>query len=153
MQVGEICTRDIVFCDRCSSVVEIARLMRNHHVGDIIVSERRDSGLVPVGVVTDRDLAIEVLAQEVDPRKLSAGDLIDRELVTVAETDAVYNAIWLMRSKGVRRLPVVNQQGLLIGVLTADDVIEFLAEELSELARVVPRQVKLEQTARATLPA
>ena len=153
MEVGEICTREVVHCDRRANVGEIARLMRNHHVGDIVVTEHRDGRLVPVGIVTDRDLAIEVLAQGVDPQGLAAADLIDGELVKASESEAVYDAIWHMRSKGVRRLPVVDQGGVLVGVLTVDDVIEFLAEELTEVARIVPHQVKLEQAARAPVAA
>jgi CBS domain-containing protein len=62
MQIGEVCSREVVYCDRGASVVEVAKLMRNHHVGDLIVAESRDGTLVPVGVVTDRDLVVKVLA-------------------------------------------------------------------------------------------
>lgn len=147
MRIGEICTREVVYCSPDENVAEIARLMRNEHVGDVIVAERRGGNLVPLGLVTDRDLVVEVLAAEVEPAKLIARDLMDGELVTAAESELVYEAIGRMRAKGIRRLPVVDAGGFLVGVLSADDVTEFLAEELTDVARIVPRQVRLEQAA------
>ena len=106
---------------------------------------------MPVGIVTDRDLVVQVLAQGVGPDALTANDLMSDELVTAVESEVVYDAIWHMRTKGIRRLPVVDERKYLIGVLTADDVTEFLAEELTEVARIVPRQVKLEKAALASV--
>ena len=151
MRIGEICTREVVHCGRDTSVAEIAQLMRNHHVGDVIVVEPHQGKLVPVGIVTDRDLVVQVLAQGVGPDALTANDLMSDELVTAVESEVVYDAIWHMRTKGIRRLPVVDERKYLIGVLTADDVTEFLAEELTEVARIVPRQVKLEKAALASV--
>jgi CBS domain-containing protein len=129
-------------------VAEIAQLMRNHHVGDLIVAEPRGNRIVPLGIVTDRDLVVEILAQGVDPKTLTARDLMDGDLATVPEDAVVHEAIELMRTKAIRRLPVVDAQNFVIGVLTADDVIEFLAEEFGDIVRIVPRQVKLERTRR-----
>ena len=148
MRIGEICTREVVQCERTTPVAAIAQLMRNHHVGDVIVVDRKEGKSVPVGIVTDRDLVVQVLAQGVNPGGLTAKDLMNEDLVTAQESEVVYDAIWHMRSKGIRRLPVVDVQKFLIGVLTADDVTEFLAEELMEVARIVPRQVKLESAQR-----
>jgi CBS domain-containing protein len=149
MRIGEICTREVVHCDRQAGVGEIARLMRNHHVGDLIVADRFAGGLKPVGVVTDRDLVVKVLAEGVAPDALVAGDLMTREVVTLAETAEVHEAISRMRAEGIRRLPVVDAAGALVGVLTADDVAGLLAEQLTDLARIAPRQAAME---RATAP-
>ena len=151
MQIREICTREVVHCGRDTSVAQIAQLMRNHHVGDVVVAEPQQGKLVPVGIVTDRDLVVQV--QGVGPDTLTAQDLMSDELITVTEAEVVYDAIWHMRSKGIRRLPVVDERKFLVGVLTADDVTEFLAEELTEVARIVPRQMKLEKSARAPIAA
>jgi len=148
MRIGEICTREVVQCERDAPVALIAQLMRNHHVGDVIVVDRKDNKLVPVGIVTDRDLVVQVIAQAVAPAGLAARDLMNEDLVTAEENEDVYDAIWHMRSKGIRRLPVVDAHKFLIGVLTVDDVVEFLAEELAQVARIVPRQIKLEGAAR-----
>lgn len=151
MRIGEICTRDVVYCTRDTVVTEAAQLMRNHHVGDLIVADQREGGLAPVGIVTDRDLVVEVLAEKVDPATLTAGEVMGTGLATARDTDIVYDAIETMRSRGIRRLPVVDARGCLVGVLTADDVAEFLAEELNGIARIAPRQLKVEETKRGSV--
>lgn len=148
MQIGEICTREVVVCERDTNAVELAQLMRDRHVGDVIVVEPVEGRAVPVGIVTDRDLVLDVLAEEADPATLAAGDLMSAELVTARDTEVVYDAVWHMRSKGIRRLPVVDARGFLVGVLTADDVTAFLAEELAQIARIVPYQTRLEAALR-----
>ena len=145
MRIGEICTREVVFCEPETSVAEIARLMRNHHVGDLIVAEKGRAGLEPIGLVTDRDLVVKVLAEGVAPATLMAADLMTRRVITAAESTDVHDAIAQMRSEGIRRLPVVDGSGALIGVVSADDVTELLAEELTDLARIPPRQSALEK--------
>ena len=147
MRIGEICTREVVYCGRDASVTEVAQLMRNHHVGDLIVADTRDGMLVPVGIVTDRELVVRVLAEGVAPDVLTAADLMTRRLVTAAESEPVHEAIERMRAEGVRRLPVVGAEGTLVGILSADDITEFLAEELTGVARIAPRQSVLEKTA------
>lgn len=147
MRIGEICTREVVFCDPETSVVEIARLLRNHHVGDLIVAEKGRCGLAPIGLVTDRDLVVKVLAEGVAPDRLVAADLMTRRVVTAVESADVHEAIERMRGEGIRRLPVVDGSGALIGILSADDVTELLAEELTDLARIPPRQSAFEKAA------
>ena len=148
MQLREICTCPVVTCRRDATAVELAQLMRDRHVGDVIVVDECEGGATPVGIVTDRDLVVQVMAQGVAPESLRADDLIAGEPVTVLESETVYDAIWHMRSRGIRRLPVVDAKSRLLGVLTADDVSRFLAEELTELARVVPHQIKRETAVR-----
>ncbi|HEX7440753.1 MAG TPA: CBS domain-containing protein [Caldimonas sp.] len=151
MHIGEICTRSVVTCRRDASAPEIAQLMRDRHVGDVIVVDEHEGQLTPVGIVTDRDLVVQVMAQRLDPELLRAAELIAADLVTAAESEGVYDAIWHMRSKGLRRLPVVDAHNHLRGVLTADDVTAFLAEELTEVARIAPYQIKREEATRDPL--
>ena len=148
MQLREICTCPVVTCPRNVSALELARMMRDRHVGDVIVVDECEGGVTPVGIVTDRDLVVQVLAQGVAPELLRAEDLITGELVTVLESETVYDAIWHMRSRGIRRLPVVDARCRLQGILSADDLSRFLAEELTEIARVVPHQIKREAAVR-----
>ena len=148
MHIGEICTRSVVTCRRDASAPEIAQLMRDRHVGDVIVVDEHEGQLTPVGIVTDRDLVVQVMAKGLNPDLLRAGDLIADDLVTAMESEGVYDAIWHMRNKGLRRLPVVDAHNHLLGILTADDVTEFLAEELTEVARIAPRQIKREEAMR-----
>ena len=135
MRVGDICKRSVVTCRRDASALELACLMRERRVGDVVVMDEQDGASTPIGIVTDRDLVVEVMANSVDPDMLRADEMIVGELVTVLDTELVYDAIWHMRRKGVRRLPVLDAHGRLAGILTADDVTRFLAQELTEIAR------------------
>lgn len=143
MRVGEVCTREVVFCESDATLAQIAQLMREHHVGDLIVARLQGEKLVPVGIVTDRDLVIRVLAGGRSPGPSSAGELMSSPLVQISEDEIVYEAIGRMRAHGIRRLPVVDAGGFLVGMLTLDDVIEFLAEELTQIAAIVPGQVRV----------
>jgi CBS domain-containing protein len=99
---------------------------------------------VPVGIVTDRDLVVEIMAPELDQRVITVGDIMIPELVTVKENAGVSETIEYMRAKGVRRVPVVDNSGGLVGILTLDDLLELLAEELLALARLVQHEQKNE---------
>ena len=139
MHVGQICTRSLVTCSGQTPAVELARKMRDQHVADVLVIEDRAGRLSPVGLVTDRDLVVEVMARGTDPNQVRAADLMCADLETVLDTELVYDAIWHMRKRRILRLPVVDAHGALVGVLTADDVAEFLASELTEVARLRKR--------------
>jgi CBS domain-containing protein len=118
--------------------------MRQYHVGDIVITDEADEKRLPVGIVTDRDIVLEVFAQGIDATKLTVGDIMTGDLLTVKEYEGVFRTIQLMRAKGARRAPVVDKDGALLGIISADDFIELLAEELSELARLVSREQKRE---------
>jgi signal-transduction protein with cAMP-binding, CBS, and nucleotidyltransferase domain len=139
MRIDEICTREVVTCGRRASAADIAQLMREHHVGTLVVTEPREEQQVPVGIITDRDLVVQVLARRVEPEAVAAEDMM-AEPRTVAVSETVYDAIWHMRRHGIRRLPVVDEHGGLCGIVTADDLIQYVAEELTQLARVSPLQ-------------
>jgi CBS domain-containing protein len=140
MPIGEICNRDTVVVKRDDTVLEAAKLMRQHHVGDVVVVEERDGARIPVGIVTDRDLVVEIMATELDPAVITVGDIMEQELVTVKESVGVFEAIQYMRSKTVRRLPIVNENGALVGILSLDDLLELLSEELLAIAKLVNYQ-------------
>jgi CBS domain-containing protein len=144
-EIGEICNRDVVTVDRKASVYESARLMRDHHVGSLIVVDPTSATPTkPLGIVTDRDLVIEIMAREAPGEALLTGDLMGSELLTGRETDGVWETILRMRAMGVRRMPVVNAQGQLTGILSMDDLLQFLAGELTDLVRLVRREHKRE---------
>jgi len=144
MPIGEICTREVVIVKRNETVLEAAKLMRQHHVGDVVVIEERDGVRVPVGIVTDRDLVVEIMAPELDPAAMTVGDIMEQELVTVKESMGLFEAIQYMRSKTVRRLPIVDENGALIGILALDDLLELLSEELLAIAKLVRYQRRKE---------
>jgi len=145
MHVARICTHGVVTCSPDATALEMARLMRERHVGDVVVVDNQEGRIVPMGIVTDRDLVVEVMAHGVDPDMLKARDLMGRDLVTIGTTDSIDDALLQMRTRGIRRLPVVDAHGALAGVLTADDATRFLADALTEVARIPPQQVHREQ--------
>ena len=140
MKVGELCNREVIVAERGISVREAAELMRQYHVRDLVVVEDRAGLRVPVGILTDRDVTIEVVAMGVDPETVTVGDVMAPELVTAREADMVYDTLGQMRQHGIRRLPVVDARGGLAGIVSLADLLEFLAEELSSLSKVQPRE-------------
>jgi len=148
MPISEICNREVVIVQPNNTILEAAKLMRQHHVGDVIVVEDRGGVHVPVGIVTDRDLVVEIIAPELDPTAITVGDIMALNLVTMKENSGMTEAIEYMRAKGVRRLPVVNNRGGLVGILTLDDLLELLAEELLSLAKLVKHEQKKESMSR-----
>jgi len=148
MSISEFCNREVVFATREMSLPEAARLMREYHVGALVVVDEANGKRVPVGIVTDRDIVIEVIAQSLDLDDFSVGDIMGPQLVSVQEKDGVFETIRLMRTKGIRRIPVVNQEGGLAGIISAEDILDLLAEEMAELARVAPREQEREAKTR-----
>ena len=85
MSVGEICNREVIIVHRDETVQEAAKLMRQHHVGDVVVVDDRNGVRVPVGIVTDRDVVVEIVATELDQATMTVGDIMAQELFTVKE--------------------------------------------------------------------
>lgn len=137
---------NVATVDSSVDVRQAAVLMRQEHVGDLVITELRDGHIQPVGVITDRDIVVEVVAKGVDPATVTVGDTIKRELVTVREDSGIAAALGKMRSSGVRRAPVVNANGELTGVLSIDDIIEHIAEQLSDVAGAIRHEQSLEAT-------
>ena len=148
MSVGTLCNRDVVCVTPQTSATEAARLMRQYHVGNLIVAEEKAGKRYPAGIVTDRDLVIEVIAQGVTPDSVTVTDMMSATLITAHENDDLMDTIKRMRAKGIRRVPVVGADGSLAGILSVDDVIDLLAEELTDLARLITREQEREQTRR-----
>lgn len=140
MNIGEICNREVVVCYRGTPLTEAARLMREQHVGSLVVVVDRLSERVPVGIVTDRDITVAVIAKGLDPKALTVGDVISEALVTVREQDDLFDALRVMRQRGVRRLPVLTRSGALAGLITIDDILELVAEELGDSVKTVSRE-------------
>lgn len=144
MPLSEICNREMIIVQRNETALEAAKLMRQHHVGDVMVVDDNNGKRIPVGIVTDRDIIVEIIATELDPAVMTVEDIMGKELFTVKETADLFWAIQYMRSKTVRRLPVVNEDGGLVGILTLDDVLALLSEELLDLAKLVGHERKKE---------
>jgi CBS domain-containing protein len=137
MNVSELSNPFVVVAQRTTPVTDAARLMREHHVGSLVVVDESGKGRVPVGMLTDRDIVVEAVAGEVDPRTLTAGEIMSSELATVRAGDSAESALRLMRRRGIRRVPVVSEAGTLTGIVTLDDLLEKVAEQLSDAVRAI----------------
>lgn len=121
-----------------------ARMMQESHVGSLVVIDEHRR---PIGLVTDRDVALHVLANELDPEAVTVGDCMSSPVVTLERSAPLSRASATMRRHGVRRLPIVDDDGKLVGVLTGDDLVSLLGRELNELAQAVQRGFAVESTA------
>jgi len=148
MKVGEYCNREVVIVDRDTGIFEAARLMRKHHVGDVVVIDERPGGRMPVGILTDRDIVVELLAEEVDPGKVSVGDVMSYELQMAREEDDLFTTFQHMRARGIRRLPVIDAHGTLTGLLTLDDMLELISEQMSLVVGLVGAEQRNERILR-----
>lgn len=155
MNVGRICQRHVVTIDANQPLQQAALLMREHHVGALVVVDRgaAGQGLHVAGLITDRDLAIEVLARGGDARQVPARDLAGGPVVGVAEGAPLEEAAALMQTHGLRRLLVHGDDGLLVGVLSFDDLLPALMAPLSALADVTRCGLEREISRRGAISA
>lgn len=145
LNIGMISSRDVVYCDEKSSILEIAKLMREKHVGSVVVSTTVGGHQRPVGIITDRDLVVQVLAEEAPLDGITAADVMSSEPLCVHENSSVSDAIDAMRSRGVRRAIIVDSSNSLAGIASLDDLLLFFAAELSGLVDLVETERKKEQ--------
>jgi CBS domain-containing protein len=151
MKAGELCNREVVTATRETTIPEAARLMRDHHVGSLVIVETHEGCMEPVGIITDRDVVIEVIAEDVDLNTVTAGDIMSYALLKISEQESVFDTAQRMRARGVRRVPVISGTGELIGILALDDMLELLSEELSLLAKLTSREGEQEQKKRTPI--
>ncbi len=145
--VRDLATHDVVTVQPQTPLAECAAIMRAQHVGSVVVVEDRGRRDHPVGIVTDRDIVVEAVAVDLDPKTLTAGDVMTTPLATVRDSDDLLDALARMREHGVRRLPVLDESGRLAGIVAIDNLLEALAEQLDGVVRVI----KAEQTRETTL--
>ena len=146
MTVGEICTRNVVIAPKAELIVDAAKRMRTSHVGNLVVCESRNGRHFPVGIVTDRDIVISVVAGDPDHiNYLLVSDVMSDDLVTGREHDNIEAALKKMEDHGVRRLPITDTAGALVGILTMDDVLQYLTAQQSELVALVAHEQRRER--------
>jgi CBS domain-containing protein len=141
MNIGQLCNRRVVDIGRDERVVEAARRMRSEHVGDLVVVEERAGRRVPVGVLTDRDIVVGLVAKEVDRLgELNVEDLLTRDVVTANESDEITDVLARMQQQGIRRMPVVDPSGGLVGIFTLDDMFGQLYADLGAVVSLIRRE-------------
>lgn len=149
MRVDAICSKNVIVVSREEPVDKVAQLMREYHVGAVVVTDESHGQRRPVGVITDRDLVVELLAKGLDIASVSAGDLISPNLVTVSADTSVLEAIEIMSNRGVRRVPVVEGPGRqLAGILAVDDVLGVLSQAVDRVSSLISYEQDREKVLR-----
>jgi CBS domain-containing protein len=142
---GEFCNRTVFIARAADSLLGAAKRMHDEHVGSLVVVEDVDGGRRPIGIITDRDILVRVLAG--DPKHvgaLSVGDVMSKELIRAWEDEPLLDILKRMRSYGVRRVPVLDVNDNLAGIVTFDDLVEQVADELHDLATLIGRERRRE---------
>lgn len=144
MKVGEYCKKAVVAIASSSDAAEAAKLMREEHVGFLIVHREGDALQKPVGVLTDRDLVLGVMARDVDPHAITVDDIMSRQPLTASETDELSDMLQGMRVAGIRRVPVVDARGALTGIMAIDDAIDVVTGLMCDIAGSIKSEQRQE---------
>jgi len=147
MKIREHCTRNVISAKADCTITEAARLMRKHHVGCLVIVSD-DGKSLPTGIVTDRDIVIEVLAEEISMETVTVKDIMTHSLILAAEEDDILDALQLMEDHGVRRLPVINSKNELTGLLSLNDILKVVEELLDVILSTYKREQSQENKLR-----
>lgn len=152
MKVREFCSKEVVTVEPLASLREASIVMRTKHVGALVVIEPKDDGSRPVGIITDRDIVVAVVAMPgARPERLRVCDVMSTRLAVARQEDGVFEAVQTMSERGVRRLPVVDATGALCGIVTADDVQRVVSNEMANLASALKKGTEREVMERRIL--
>jgi len=135
MKTGELCRRPVVAAKPGATLAEVAKLMRQNHVGSVVIIE--GEARKPVGIVTDRDIVVEVIAPGLDARTMTAGEIMTASPVSASDDEDALWALKTMRDRGIRRLPVVDKAGALAGILTLDDLMQHLGGAFNDVVQLI----------------
>lgn len=149
MKVGQYCKHRVVAIDGNADIVEAAKLMREEHVGFLVVYEQGDDIHRPVGVLTDRDVVIEIVAKDVGPHAALVKDAMTRQPLVASESDELAEVLQAMRMAGIRRVPVVDARGALTGVIALDDALDLITGLLCDISGSIKSEQRQEWRARA----
>lgn len=149
MRAGDYCKHGVITVQSSADIAEAARIMREEHIGFLVVVEAGDAQRKPVGVLTDRDIVVQVTACGVDPATLAVADVMIRRPLVATETDDLNEVIQGMRIAGVRRMPVLTSEGALTGVIAMDDILEVLAGLACDMCGAVRSEQRQERRSRS----
>ena len=148
MKTGDICKRQVVVARRSTPLTEVAQLMRKNHVGSVVILEEGEARL-PIGIVTDRDITVQVVAPGLDARTMTAGDVMTVSPAVARREDDALWALKIMRDRGIRRLPVVDDAGALAGIVSLDDLMEHVGGALGDIVQALGTERSVENWRRA----
>jgi CBS domain-containing protein len=151
MKVGDLATAGVVTADSSLTVAKAAKLMRDHHVGDLILLEETGSGAKPVGIVTDRDLVVGVMGLGLDPAVFTLEDIQQSPVHTAAADEDADVVMERMRVLGIRRVPIVDALGNLSGIFTLDDYLRYLGQQLRLVNDLVQNERMREEDSRVAI--
>jgi len=140
VNIGKYCTRQVITATPETGIVEAAMLMREHHVGSLVVIDSEKQDGKPVGIITDRDILVEVTAEEVPLDSVTIGDIMTRSPVVVSEEENFFDCMDIMRKRGIRRLPVTDSSNQLTGIVSTDDLLKVIYEEMGNLVSLIIRE-------------
>jgi CBS domain-containing protein len=132
-----------------ADAADAAKLMREEHVGFLIVHQQADPLQRPLGVLTDRDLVLGVMARDVDPHAVTVDDVMTRQPLIANEDDELSDMLQGMRLAGIRRVPVVDARGALTGIMAIDDAIDVVTGLMCDIAGSIKSEQRQEWRARA----
>ena len=144
MTIGELCNRMVVIAEAQESTAVVASLMASRHVGCVVIVDGLPDRRVPVGIVTDRDLALTVVARDLDASATAVAQVMTTAPYVAREEQDAYTVLEQMQARGPRRAPVVDHSGYLQGIFTFDDMVEWTAEHMLQLTRLVKRELSRE---------
>ena len=144
MRVEQYCKRAVVAIHASADVSEAACMMRERHVGFLVVFKDGDPLRKPVGVITDRDIVLQVTARDVSPRAVTVEDVMTRLPMIAREVDDLSELMHLMRVAGIRRVPVVDGRGALSGVIAVDDIIDVVSSLIGDIAGSIKSEQRQE---------
>jgi len=139
----DLMTADPACCSPRTTLDQVAKMMVLNDCGEIPVI---DAANKPIGVITDRDIVVKVLAKDVDPHTLTVGDVMTPEPLVAADDDGIGETLRRMRRMGVRRVPVVGLGGKVSGVLSIDDIVDHLVSQLSDVSGSIRNELQFERS-------
>lgn len=148
MKVADICRRAVIAIDNSADINAAAELMRKHHVGFLIVHQLGDDLRRPIGVLTDRDIVLEVIAPRVDPTALTVEDVMTRQPLVAKENEELGDVLQAMRLAGIRRVPVVDSRGALAGVIAIDDALDVITGLMCDITGSLQNEQRQERRVR-----
>lgn len=134
--LAELYEKKVVCLKPEDTVFDAAKEMLNYDIGDIVIAEEKEGMTYPVGIVTDRDIVINATAKKMDPEQVKLSDIMSKNLITAREEDSLNTLVSLLSEEGVRRLPIVDNEGVLKGILSSKRLFKYFAQGLCELSSI-----------------
>ena len=144
MPIKSVCKTNVVTVDRGTTLLNVSNVMQKNHVGSVVVVEGLNGKKIPSGIITDRDIAL-ALGSSPRPQDLRVENIMQSLPITIKVTEGIYETIVKMRESGVKRLPVINEDGTLCGIVCADDLLGLMSEEINNLAKINETQMNKEK--------